>query len=231
VIRNPLCNFSGYIPVVTSLPRITERPFPTLDNFFFLTPTVVTSTPFGYNPNATPTRLPSPTPNYALTLTPQIRTDNATIQPPTPSRSTPSSNNVNRPGYFGPDEGWKNTRPDDLQTEYNRQKLQDALASGDYKDPQMLIGADEVTRNTSKYNYVIDANGNIWVSKSGHHPDLVDGENVFGAGEVFIDRNGRIVRINSQSGHYLPESAEFYLYMKHQLDQLGVSVVDSVFVP
>lgn len=35
------------------------------------------------------------------------------------------------------------------------------------------------------------------------HPALSNGERVFGAGEIIIE-NGRIIEINSKSGHYLP---------------------------
>jgi hypothetical protein len=38
-----------------------------------------------------------------------------------------------------------------------------------------------------------------------HHADLVDGGNVFGAGEIFINQEGNIVRITNESGHYKPQ--------------------------
>ena len=141
-----------------------------------------------------------------------------------------------RPGYSGPGEGWENTRPHDLVPGWNGQELQDVLASKGYQPPSQLVGAPQELKDTTKFNYVIDSEGRIWVSRSGHHADLVNGENVYGAGEIYIDQNGRIVRVNDQSGHYFPGCSrgcgpEFFPYMQRRLRELGIRVPDGVFVP
>jgi hypothetical protein len=77
---------------------------------------------------------------------------------------------------------------------------------------------------------VIDADGTIWVGRAelGHHPDLVDGRNVFGAGEMYFDQGGELVWINAQSGHYRPDAAIFFPYLAHPLQELGISVAPGV---
>jgi len=64
-----------------------------------------------------------------------------------------------------------------------------------------------------------------------HHPDLVGGENSYGAGEMFIDSSGRVVRIDNFSGHYLPSAGEFFPYVKHLLNSKGIQVPDGIFKP
>jgi RHS repeat-associated protein len=136
-----------------------------------------------------------------------------------------------RPGYSGPDEGWENKKPGDLTPGYNGKPLQDALASEDYLPSDNLLFMPEEFKGTAKFNYVIDANGVIRVARPKvlpHHPDLVNGENVFGAGEMFINQNGRIVLINDASGHYFPPGTtpgignKFFPYLKFILQQDGI---------
>ncbi|RLI49769.1 MAG: hypothetical protein DRP09_20430 [Candidatus Thorarchaeota archaeon] len=57
-----------------------------------------------------------------------------------------------------------------------------------------------------KYNYAIDAEGNVRMGQGGHHSYLVQGENVYGAGTVNFSRQGDIVRIDAKTGHYYYES-------------------------
>ena len=131
--------------------------------------------------------------------------------------------NVNRPGYSGPSEGWENTRPGDLDPRSGK-KLQDALADGDYQPSSSLVTSDPRLKDTAKFNYVIDSKGNILVSRTGHHPDMVNGQNVYGAGEMFINQSGELVWINSRSGHYLPNGANFFPYLENLLQNLGINV-------
>ena len=68
-----------------------------------------------------------------------------------------------------------------------------------------------------------------------HHPDLVDGENVYGAGQIQIDANGNIISIDDFSGHYYPRDPAvpfgrtFFPYLKHLLQDKGINVPDDIF--
>ncbi len=131
------------------------------------------------------------------------------------------------PFYSGPKGGYYNQRTNDLNWglgSQERKTIQDLLASDDYLRPSWLIGAEPELRETAKYIYVIDLSGTIWTARAAgvHHPDLVNGGNVMGAGELYINSLGRIVRINNQSGHYQPPSQEFFRYMQHLLSNLGI---------
>jgi len=75
------CQASGLVPVVTPLPRATERQLPTIDPFFWLTPTTIASTPIYKTPTPDLNRFPTVTRDYGATLTPQIYTANK----PTPT--------------------------------------------------------------------------------------------------------------------------------------------------
>ena len=131
--------------------------------------------------------------------------------------------NVNRPGYSGPPEGWENTRPEDLDPRPGK-KLQNTLADGDYQPSSNLVTSDPRLKDTAKFNYVIDSEDNILVSRTGHHPDIVNGQNVYGAGEMFINQRGKFVWINSRSGHYRPNEASFFPYLENLLQNLGINV-------
>ncbi|HDQ70606.1 MAG TPA: RHS repeat-associated core domain-containing protein, partial [Chloroflexi bacterium] len=133
------------------------------------------------------------------------------------------ASNANRPDYSGPPEGWENTRPEDLDPRQGK-KLQDALADRDYRPSSNLVTSDPRLKDTAKFNYVIDSKGNILVSRTGHHPDMVNGQNVYGAGEMFINQSGEFVWINSRSGHYLPDGASFFPYLENLMQDLGIRV-------
>jgi RHS repeat-associated protein len=158
-------------------------------------------------------------------------------------------------GYSGRPEGWRNTFtyerfPEDAPL---GEKLQDVLARGDFTsdsgfsdvDWSILPSSSKKTHlkqlmdqfgqgsdgryNFVEYAYVIDAEGNIRVGHGVHHSYLVKGENVYGAGDMYIDRNGNILRIDDWSGHYLPDGAQFKELMKNLLDNLGVKVPGDVY--
>jgi len=115
--------------------------------------------------------------------------------------------------------------------EQNKTTLQDLFTSEDYKTPTLYIGdVDPSLRNTAKYIYVVDKDGVIWMSRAGpHHPDLVGGANVYGAGEMYINTSGRMVEINNRSGHYLPSASGFFPYLEHLLNSQGIQVSKQVF--
>jgi hypothetical protein len=88
-------------------------------------------------------------------------------------------------GYTGPPGGYKNVRR--------------------YDDPP-TYGREGTPFNKSKpgeYIYVIDKSGEILVGpKSLKHPQLVDGDNVYGAGRIEIHSDGKMT-IDAISGHYI----------------------------
>lgn len=133
-----------------------------------------------------------------------------------------------RPGYSGPSQGWSNLKPSDLKPGYNGMSLQEAVAEGNYRPPSNIIGGSSNLRNTAKFIYAIDEQGNIWVTRNTgtfHHPDLVNGGNVYGAGEMYINQQGEIVSINNISGHYQPQGTTFFGYLGHLLGKIGIKVL------
>ena len=85
--------------------------------------------------------------------------------------------------------------------------------------------------------YVIDGEGNIRVGQIGHHSLLVEGGNVYGAGEIFFTRKKQIVRIDDQTGNYYALAyqgktfgQQFKDYLKRLLkDRYQLEVDNSVF--
>ncbi len=85
--------------------------------------------------------------------------------------------------------------------------------------------------------YIIDPEGNVRVGQFGHHSYLLQGQNVYGAGEMFFTREGEIVRIDDQAGNYYGPvyqgrtfGQQFRDYLKHLLTQrYHIEVDDSVF--
>ncbi|HNT75915.1 MAG TPA: hypothetical protein PKH77_12950, partial [Anaerolineae bacterium] len=126
-------------------------------------------------------------------------------------------------GYSGPHFGWQNDA--DYTPGWNGKRLSDMLKDGDYQIPSIARQPYARMRNTSSWQYVIDAKETIWVHSYYHHPDLVNGERVYGAGEMFIDcSTGEIVWINDASNSYRPDGLEFYPYLDRQLHKLGIRV-------
>jgi len=124
-----------------------------------------------------------------------------------------------------------NNKPGDLISGYNGMTLQDAINSEAYRTPSNIVGGS-FPRDAAKFIYVIDEDGTIWVTRnlgSLHHPDLVSGSNVYGAGEMYINQVGEIIYIDDYSGHYLPHGDQFFPYMRYLLSQLGLNVLDNVF--
>lgn len=148
------------------------------------------------------------------------------------------ANAIGRPGYSGPPEGYHNQNPNDLDTakgDRNKMTLEEMLSKKDYeRNPGMII-TDQGVKVSTKYIYVIDEQGNIWVSRatteSIHHPDLVGGANTYGAGQLFIDQGGKIWRIDNGSGHYRPRFEEFRPYLESLLSSKGAQVLPDAFVP
>lgn len=144
-----------------------------------------------------------------------------------------------RPGYRGPEGGWPNLIEGDDYRSPKAPTLQEMFESGDYKDVGTVVWPREGDTpahfvETTKYNYVIDSEGNVRVGRAGdprykHHSDLVQGENVYGAGEMYIDPDGTIRQIDDQSGHYKPASEDFFPYLKHLLGKSGFTPPDEVF--
>jgi RHS repeat-associated protein len=141
-----------------------------------------------------------------------------------------------RLGYSGPPGGYINKIPHDLNIDLglrNRKSIEELFASRDFDRPStsFFVGGSSEINGTHKYLYVIDSNSNIWIADDlslVHHPDLVGGDNVFGAGQMYIDPSGQIRWIDNQSGHYRPDTG-FYSYMQHLLNSKGISFDPSVF--
>jgi hypothetical protein len=144
-----------------------------------------------------------------------------------------------RPGYTGPAGGWPNLIQGENYSSPKAPTLQETLESGDYKNAGKVIWPREGDTpahivETSKYHYVIDSDGNVRVARAvdplyEHHSHLAQGENTYGAGEMFINPDGTILRINEQSGHYQPPAEEFFPYLKYLLDKTGLTVLDQTF--
>jgi hypothetical protein len=89
------------------------------------------------------------------------------------------------------------------------------------------------------YIFVITTDGEIRLGNyiTHHHPDLVDGANVYGAGQISIDQQGKIIAITDTSGHYFPMgesrnfATEYFPYLKNLLREKGIDVTDDVFKP
>jgi hypothetical protein len=130
--------------------------------------------------------------------------------------------------------GYINGRPHDLRIGFglqNRKSIEELFATRDFDRPSNLIGATGDLQATNRYIYVIDNQGTVWTSRPGpHHPDLVGGAKVYGAGEMYIDRSGQIRLINNFSGHYLPDS-QFFPYLKALLESKGLNIDPNIFVP
>ncbi|MBZ0320211.1 MAG: hypothetical protein K8L91_27615, partial [Anaerolineae bacterium] len=141
---------------------------------------------------------------------------------------------IERPGYSGPSEGWTNQKPSDLSGGKQGVSLSEMFASKDYEAVRPVFG-DPNMKEASKYNFAIDSDGTIRVGRSpefNHHPDLVNGRNVFGAGEMYLDKDGNFLIINNRSGHYRPTASEFFPYLKHLMQsQIGGRSIpnDNVF--
>lgn len=77
--------------------------------------------------------------------------------------------------------------------------------------------------------YVMDARGNIYVShpEQGkfHHSTFLQGGPVAGAGQITF-RDGKITRIDHQSGHYRP-TVDFLNQVVHRFQELGVEVPEA----
>jgi hypothetical protein len=75
--------------------------------------------------------------------------------------------------------------------------------------------------------YVMDRDGNIFISniqekRRFHHSSLVAGEPVLAAGEIEI-RDGRVLYIDNQSGHYFPVALHTRQFLK-RLRELGADL-------
>jgi hypothetical protein len=142
-----------------------------------------------------------------------------------------------RPGYAGPTQGWENIKPSDLTMLEPAPTLQEIIQRRDYDREGFLFGMppNDPRKGTRKYMYVIDESGTIRLGRAdldfpySHHPDLIQGANAYGAGELYMDRAGNIVWIDELSGHYTPNAMEFFPYLKHLLTLQGISLSEEVF--
>jgi hypothetical protein len=210
----------------------------------------VLSAPHGA-PQPAPTPVPFPAPTEqprpiavfpdALDCPPVVVQPGPVAQQPTPVISanplpTPGVRGpvvlTARPGYTGPANGYVNNIPDDLQKGKSYKTLKDVMANPEVR---MLIGEGGIIY-AAKYIYVITKDGEIRLGsyRTHHHPDLVDGENVYGAGQIFFDAQGNITGIDDHSGHYFPRDGSifgsgFFDYMQYLLNQKGVNVSKDIF--
>jgi RHS repeat-associated protein len=134
-----------------------------------------------------------------------------------------------RPGYRGPRQGYVNNIPEDLRKQ-SYQTLEQVLAA-----PKLETLSDGSL--IGRYIYVITRDGELRLAtrKDHHHPNLVDGKNVYGAGQIDIDENGHIVAVDDISGHYYPRDPsvpfgrDFFPYLKYILQQKGITLPDDIF--
>jgi RHS repeat-associated protein len=140
---------------------------------------------------------------------------------------------ASRLGYTGPKGGFTNMKPQDLQRGKPYLSLKEAMANPDVRT---LFGDGGLKIRTASYIYVITRDGEIRLAtyRGYHHADLVDGDNVYGAGQIWMDENGIITKISDQSGHYFPRDGSpfgsaFYGYMRRLLKNQGIDVPESVF--
>jgi hypothetical protein len=100
-------------------------------------------------------------------------------------------------------------------------------------DGELYTASGEPTpfgRGGEKLNYVMDAAGNFYIFDQTGHPDLrhssfFDGGPVACAGDLVV-KNGRIVKINHNSGHYSPSSKMFQNVLT-ELKKDGVDLSDA----
>ncbi|KAF9988732.1 hypothetical protein BGZ75_008668 [Mortierella antarctica] len=101
--------------------------------------------------------------------------------------------------------------------------------------PDADAGDDEATRmekkrirNKSKYIYVTDPKGTLYVAqkKKGnfHHSSFLGGGTVCAAGGIIIN-HGKLVKINPKSGHYRPGQRHFDRLLA-SLKGMGISLED-----
>jgi RHS repeat-associated protein len=139
-----------------------------------------------------------------------------------------------RPGYTGPSGGYPNNLPDDLQKGKPFRTLEQARANPNVRP---FVGGPNGVQYKAQYIFVITSDGDIRLGSrpTHHHPDLVDGANVYGAGQIALDEKGNIIEIDDFSGHYYPRDPsvpfgrDFFPYMKHLLQEKGITVPDDVF--
>ena len=62
-----------------------------------------------------------------------------------------------------------------------------------------------------------------------HHPDIAYGQNVYGAGEMYITPTGDIKLINDQSGHYQPDGEDFFVYLESLLEEKNISTSGTIY--
>lgn len=82
----------------------------------------------------------------------------------------------------------------------------------------------------SKINYVMDSAGNFYFFENERkananirHSSMFAGKPVAGAGEMILDKKtGKILSVNSHSGHYAPKE-QFFANVMKELKSLGVS--------
>ena len=80
----------------------------------------------------------------------------------------------------------------------------------------------------SKINYVLDSAGNIYffeneVRKELRHSSILAGAPVAAAGEMTVDKHGKILSVNRKSGHYKP-AQQFFDSMLQVLSDSGVDL-------
>jgi len=104
-----------------------------------------------------------------------------------------------------------------------------------------LIGADGRPLDTSlavpmKYGsptgrgiYVMDEAGNIYINEIPNyrfkHSSFLNKGEIAAAGEITI-KDGKLIYINANSGHYLPEDRLFLNQILNQLQEMGIDISD-----
>ncbi|KAF9394544.1 hypothetical protein BGX21_010339 [Mortierella sp. AD011] len=83
-------------------------------------------------------------------------------------------------------------------------------------------------RNESKFIYVTDPNGTLYIAQKVkgqfHHSSFMGGGSVCAAGGIIVN-HGKLIKINHKSGHYRPQERHFDRLLD-SLKEMGVSLED-----
>ncbi|KAF9397854.1 hypothetical protein BGZ94_006171, partial [Podila epigama] len=100
------------------------------------------------------------------------------------------------------------------------------LPDADVNDDEETRLEKKRIRNKTKYIYVTDPRGTLYVAQKVkgqfHHSSFLGGGTVCAAGGIVVNR-GRIVKINPKSGHYRPGQRHFDRLLDN-LKNMGISL-------
>lgn len=70
------------------------------------------------------------------------------------------------------------------------------------ENDKIIVLSDKFVPN-KLYDYIIDVNGDLYVGK-GHYKIAKKADKIKGAGEIKVNKEGKVTYLNNVSGHYEP---------------------------